>query len=35
MVRMDLDYIARSSVWLDLKLLLLTVPAVLKGAGAE
>jgi exopolysaccharide biosynthesis polyprenyl glycosylphosphotransferase len=35
MVRMDLDYIARQSLWLDLKILLLTIPAVLSGSGAE
>jgi lipopolysaccharide/colanic/teichoic acid biosynthesis glycosyltransferase len=35
MVRMDLEYIARQSLWLDLKILLLTIPAVLSGKGAE
>ncbi len=34
MVRMDLEYIARQSLWLDLRILLLTVPAVLSGKGA-
>jgi lipopolysaccharide/colanic/teichoic acid biosynthesis glycosyltransferase len=35
MVRLDLEYIARRSVWFDLRILLLTVPVVLsrKGAG--
>jgi lipopolysaccharide/colanic/teichoic acid biosynthesis glycosyltransferase len=34
-VRLDLEYIARRSLWLDLKILLMTVPVVLsrKGAG--
>jgi lipopolysaccharide/colanic/teichoic acid biosynthesis glycosyltransferase len=35
MVRMDLEYIRRASFWLDLKLLVLTVPAVLSAAGAD
>jgi lipopolysaccharide/colanic/teichoic acid biosynthesis glycosyltransferase len=30
---MDLEYIAKQSFLLDLKILLATVPAVLKGAG--
>jgi exopolysaccharide biosynthesis polyprenyl glycosylphosphotransferase len=34
MVRMDIDYIAHRSLWLDLKILLLTIPAVLVGKGA-
>jgi lipopolysaccharide/colanic/teichoic acid biosynthesis glycosyltransferase len=34
-VRLDLEYIERASLWLDLKLLLLTIPAVLSGAGAD
>jgi exopolysaccharide biosynthesis polyprenyl glycosylphosphotransferase len=33
-VRMDLEYIDRWSLGLDLKILLKTIPAVLKGAGA-
>ena len=33
-VRMDLDYIRRRTLRLDLKLILLTVPAVLSGRGA-
>jgi lipopolysaccharide/colanic/teichoic acid biosynthesis glycosyltransferase len=35
MIRMDLEYIRRQSLWLDIKILLLTVPAVLIGSGAE
>jgi lipopolysaccharide/colanic/teichoic acid biosynthesis glycosyltransferase len=35
MVRMDLQYIAQQSLWLDLKILLLTIPAVLMGEGAD
>jgi lipopolysaccharide/colanic/teichoic acid biosynthesis glycosyltransferase len=31
---MDIEYIEKQSLWLDLKLLLLTVPAVLTGRGA-
>jgi lipopolysaccharide/colanic/teichoic acid biosynthesis glycosyltransferase len=34
MVRLDLGYIERRSLLLDLKLLLLTVPTVLLGRGA-
>jgi len=33
-VRLDLDYIRSTSVWTDLRLLLLTIPAVLLGKGA-
>lgn len=33
-VRLDLAYIRSSSVWTDLKLLFLTIPAVLMGKGA-
>ena len=33
-VNMDLAYISQRSLWVDLKLLLLTVPAVLAGKGA-
>jgi lipopolysaccharide/colanic/teichoic acid biosynthesis glycosyltransferase len=35
MVRLDIEYITHQSLWLDLKMLLLTVPAVLSGKGAE
>ncbi|MFB3814505.1 MAG: sugar transferase [Terriglobales bacterium] len=34
MMRMDKHYASRSSFWLDLKILLLTIPAVLTGRGA-
>jgi lipopolysaccharide/colanic/teichoic acid biosynthesis glycosyltransferase len=33
-VAMDVWYIENQSVWLDLKLVLLTIPAVLTGRGA-
>lgn len=33
-VAMDVDYIERQSLWLDIKLLFLTIPAVLFGKGA-
>jgi exopolysaccharide biosynthesis polyprenyl glycosylphosphotransferase len=33
-VKLDLDYIRSSSVWTDLRLLFLTIPAVLMGKGA-
>ncbi|HZQ05319.1 MAG TPA: sugar transferase [Anaerolineae bacterium] len=32
-VRLDLEYIQHWSLWLDFKILLLTIPAVLKGTG--
>jgi lipopolysaccharide/colanic/teichoic acid biosynthesis glycosyltransferase len=35
MIRMDLEYIRNASLWFDLKILLLTVPAVLSRRGAE
>ncbi|MGB7845004.1 MAG: sugar transferase [Candidatus Acidiferrum sp.] len=35
MVRMDVEYIRNSSLFLDLKLLFLTIPAVLSKRGAE
>jgi lipopolysaccharide/colanic/teichoic acid biosynthesis glycosyltransferase len=35
MVRLDLEYIARRSLWLDLSILIRTVPAVLSSAGAD
>lgn len=33
-VRMDVEYVEKQSFWLDLKLLLLTIPAVITGRGA-
>lgn len=33
-VRMDVEYVDRRSLWLDMKLLLLTIPAVLSRRGA-
>jgi lipopolysaccharide/colanic/teichoic acid biosynthesis glycosyltransferase len=33
-MRLDLHYVRTRSFWLDLKLLLLTIPAVLRGRGA-
>lgn len=35
MMRMDIKYVRSQSIWLDLKLLVLTIPAVLRGSGAE
>jgi lipopolysaccharide/colanic/teichoic acid biosynthesis glycosyltransferase len=34
-VRMDVEYIQHQSLWLDLKILILTIPAVLFGRGAS
>lgn len=34
MVQMDLEYIHNQSLWSDLKILLMTIPAVLSGRGA-
>jgi lipopolysaccharide/colanic/teichoic acid biosynthesis glycosyltransferase len=34
-VRLDLEYIDNWSLWLDLKILLRTIPVVLTGAGAR
>ncbi len=34
-VRLDLEYIDNWSLWLDIKILILTVPAVFAGAGAK
>jgi lipopolysaccharide/colanic/teichoic acid biosynthesis glycosyltransferase len=33
-MEMDMQYIDKWSLWLDLKILVRTIPAVLKGAGA-
>ncbi len=35
MIRLDIDYVRRQSLWLDLKIIILTIPAVLSGRGAE
>jgi lipopolysaccharide/colanic/teichoic acid biosynthesis glycosyltransferase len=35
MVELDIEYIERRSLWLNLKILLLTVPTVIHGNGAE
>ncbi len=34
-VRLDLEYIDNWSIWLDLKILIKTIPAVLRGTGAK
>jgi len=34
-VRLDLEYIDNWSLWLDLKILVRTIPAVLIGTGAK
>jgi lipopolysaccharide/colanic/teichoic acid biosynthesis glycosyltransferase len=31
---LDAEYVRRWNLWLDLKILLLTIPAVLRGKGA-
>jgi lipopolysaccharide/colanic/teichoic acid biosynthesis glycosyltransferase len=33
-MQLDMEYIDNWSLWLDLKILLMTIPAVLKGSGA-
>ena len=35
MVRLDIEYIRAQSLWLDLKIIVLTIPAVLSGRGAD
>ncbi|MFH3579705.1 sugar transferase, partial [Acinetobacter baumannii] len=35
MVKIDLYYIENWSIWLDLKIILLTIPAVFRGDGAQ
>jgi exopolysaccharide biosynthesis polyprenyl glycosylphosphotransferase len=34
-VRLDLEYIDNWTIWLDLKILILTIPAVVRGTGAK
>jgi lipopolysaccharide/colanic/teichoic acid biosynthesis glycosyltransferase len=34
MIRLDIDYVRQRNVWMDVKILLLTIPAVLSGRGA-
>jgi lipopolysaccharide/colanic/teichoic acid biosynthesis glycosyltransferase len=34
MIQLDIDYIRQQSIWLDLKILILTIPAVLMKKGA-
>jgi lipopolysaccharide/colanic/teichoic acid biosynthesis glycosyltransferase len=35
MIWLDIDYVRNQSLWLDLKIMALTIPAVLSGRGAE
>ena len=35
MIRMDVEYVESQSLWLDMKILAATIPAVLSGRGAE
>jgi len=35
MVRLDLEYVRTQSMWMDLKILLSTIPVVISGKGAE
>lgn len=35
MIEMDVEYIRKASLWLDVKILFRTIPAVLSGRGAE
>jgi lipopolysaccharide/colanic/teichoic acid biosynthesis glycosyltransferase len=35
MIHMDLEYVQKASLWIDLQILFLTIPAVLCGRGAE
>ena len=34
MIDLDIEYIKRQTLWVDLKIMLLTVPAVMSGRGA-
>jgi lipopolysaccharide/colanic/teichoic acid biosynthesis glycosyltransferase len=35
MIQMDINYARRAGFWIDLEILLLTIPAVLSCRGAE
>lgn len=35
MIRMDVHYVRQQSMWLDIKLMILTIPAVVRGVGAK
>ena len=35
MIRMDIEYIRNQSLWLDIKILLLTLPAAIGGHGVR
>jgi lipopolysaccharide/colanic/teichoic acid biosynthesis glycosyltransferase len=35
MVRLDIEYLEKQSFWLDVKVILLTIPAIITGKGAE
>ena len=35
MIRMDLEYVRKQTVWLDLKILFATIPVILSGHGAR
>ena len=35
MIRMDIEYIRNQSLWLDIKILLLTLPAAIGGRGVR
>ncbi len=35
MIRMDIEYVRKQSVWFDIKLIMLTIPAVFTGRGAR
>ena len=35
MIRMDREYVRNQTVWLDLKILFATIPAIVSGRGAK
>jgi lipopolysaccharide/colanic/teichoic acid biosynthesis glycosyltransferase len=35
MVRLDLEYVRNQSLWLDIQILFLTIPAAISGQGAD